>query len=208
MFRCEDTPKQKLARDKIVMDFKRVKSERGCPTANFLDVKRAFLMPNRDNHSQADLKKASFHLDHELNMLFVSKVELSKTKKNSPDAIRNAYLVNAMLETFLIHARNLIDFFYNDSPRKDDVVAKDFVSDWETLRPTFTVLLVETRDNANKHLTHLTYARIDLTEPWKWHFEEIESNLVEVLNKFFETVSEECLCSEIIKTKNVVAWLR
>lgn len=111
-------------------------------------------VPDRDSRSQNDLKQASFHLNYELNMLFISRVALTNARNNEPTAIKNAYLLNAILESFLIHARNLIDFFYSNSRYSDDVVAEDFIYDWRTQEPTATDLLNDTRTRANKHLVH------------------------------------------------------
>src|SRR5262245_3439599 len=40
----------------------------------------------------------------------------------------------AFLESYLLHARVLHDFFYKDQSR-DDIVAEHFVADWARLRP-------------------------------------------------------------------------
>ena len=166
-------------------------------------------MPNRDNHSLSELKEASFHLNYEINMLFISRVELSNAKNNVLGAIKNAYLLNAILESFLIHTRNLIDFFYIDSPlrRGDDVVAEHFIENWKIQRPLVTALLNDTKSRANKHLAHLTYERRSF-EPPTWAFEEIERDLNNVLSNFFEYASEEKLCNEIVTTKNLLNTLR
>lgn len=164
-------------------------------------------MPNRDNNSLSDLKEASFHLNYEINMLFISRVALSEAKNNASGAIKNGYLLNAILESFLIHARNLIDFFYLDSPRPDDVVAEHFIKNWNRQRPPVTDLLKNTKSQANKHLAHLTYQRRSLDQP-SWAFERIERDLINVLKKFFEYALEEKLCHEIITTKNLLNTLR
>jgi hypothetical protein len=77
--------------------------------------------------------------------------------------------LSAYLESFAIHLRNLIDFFYDQKPMPDDVVAADFFDDpakWSVpISPTLT--LAQTR--ANKEVNHLTLKRkagLDPDKPW------------------------------------------
>lgn len=158
----------------------------------------------RDSRSPEELKKASNHLAYELNMLFFLRPELSEAMRGGVRSITDTYLTNAILESFLVHVRNIIDFFYNLSPRGDDVIAGDFISNWRELSPPITALLSETKERSNKHLVHLTYARIDLEESEEWQFEKIEKDIKKVLKEFFENVSEEHLNSKIEQIKNIL----
>ncbi len=48
---------------------------------------------------------------------------------------------NAALEAFLLHARALTEFFYQSSPRSDDIVAQDFMPapvTWAVVCPPIT----------------------------------------------------------------------
>lgn len=51
----------------------------------------------------------------------------------------------AMIEACGIHLRNLIDFLYLNKPQSTDVVATDFCSKWQTLRPPITNSLESVR---------------------------------------------------------------
>jgi hypothetical protein len=71
---------------------------------------------------------------------------------------------NALIESALVHLRNLDDFLGMTSRerRNDDVLAIDFTSDWEPSR----ILDPLSRQAINKHLQHLTYERVDILATW------------------------------------------
>jgi hypothetical protein len=69
----------------------------------------------------------------------------------------DAYLHDALLESFLVHLRSLIDFFYRGG-QDDDVVAKDFFDkpgEWSANEST---LLTSAHTRANKELSHLQFS--------------------------------------------------
>ena len=71
---------------------------------------------------------------------------------------------NALLESRLVHIRNLIDFFARDSHWQDDVLASHY--DFP-LTPVDFPTEYETR--LDKDLSHLTYSRLartPATKPW------------------------------------------
>jgi hypothetical protein len=75
----------------------------------------------------------------------------------------------AVIESFAMHARTLIAFFYPDSERKDDVSAQNFFSG-NVLPSTFPPLspvLAEVRSRASKEIGHLTTKRIAGQPPEK-----------------------------------------
>lgn len=77
---------------------------------------------------------------------------------------------NALLESFALHVRNLIDFLYAENPSSDDVYAGDFFpckEDWAKIRPQITPLLEKVKKRANKEVSHLTYSRIEVNQEEK-----------------------------------------
>ena len=93
--------------------------------------------------------------------------------------------VNVRIEVCLFHLRNLIDFFYLSNPRPDDVVAADYLANWENDRPPFSVALDAARERANKELAHLTTKRKAGTPPDKaWDFPSLSADMRVVVNKF------------------------
>ena len=69
------------------------------------------------------LQKASEHLHYEAWML-VSTAQALAGAQQGLDAAQ--IRVNALLESFVIHARVLMDFMYDDKPWNDDVAAMSF----------------------------------------------------------------------------------
>jgi hypothetical protein len=68
-------------------------------------------------------------------------------------------LGNALLESFLLHARNLIDFFFpRPSRRPTDICATDFVGRWTNTSAARTRLESE-RYEIDRRLSHLTRHR-------------------------------------------------
>jgi hypothetical protein len=81
-------------------------------------------------------------------------------------------LNNALLESFTIHTRVLLDFLYAEKLQTDDVVAEDFFSEpslWLSVRPVKSDCLASVHKRVGKEIAHLTYARLDVTpeaKPW------------------------------------------
>lgn len=104
---------------------------------------------------------------------------------------------NAILESFAIHVRVLIHFFYADSRQDDDVIAEDFFADptlWRNKRPPKTEVLATAKVRADKEVAHLTYSRQKVTPETKlWHFVPIAKDLQTAVQKFIELVPKELL---------------
>lgn len=75
---------------------------------------------------------------------------------------------NAYLESTLLHARSLADFFVRDSGRRADIRRIDFADEW-TPEPNDAVRrVVGTYNDLNKHLAHLTWDRVADAGPTQW----------------------------------------
>jgi hypothetical protein len=84
-------------------------------------------------------------------------------------------IATALIESFVVHVRCVLDFLYAPKNRRyDDVIAQDYfddVAEWENLRPLMSANLEQARDRAGKEMVHLTYARLDVTpeaKPWRF----------------------------------------
>jgi len=96
---------------------------------------------------------------------------------------------NLVVESFVIHARVLIDFFYGKRQHPDDMIAKDFFSedvDWVNIRPPLTRVLQEAKTKANKQLAHLSFTRLKLKSKNEkgWKIFEIFNDMNKVINSF------------------------
>jgi hypothetical protein len=77
--------------------------------------------------------------------------------------------LSAFLEFFAIHLRNLTDFFYDQKPLPDDVVAADFYDDPRKWNASISPSLATAQIRANKEISHLTLKRkagMDPGKPW------------------------------------------
>jgi len=135
------------------------------------------------------LAYSSEHLAYEVDMFF-GMVELRlrpsfpSLLSVSADPIR---LNNALIESFVVHFRNIIDFLYVDRPRPTDVVASDFFDPaaWESRKPPLSGTLDTARRRANKELAHLTTDRIPGAPPEKiWDFNGLANELRPILRLF------------------------
>ena len=70
--------------------------------------------------SDTELKEASDHLHYEITMLHGTMLLLAT------GALGQSVLLNALIESFTIHARALIHFLYPTNPHQTDVLAEDF----------------------------------------------------------------------------------
>lgn len=128
----------------------------------------------------ATLRKAAFHLQYEIGMLF----ETAHKLETCDDVV----LYNALLESFLVHARNLIFFFYEDPFREDDIVAGHFIEGWKQMRGFRSPLLRRAGEEANKKVTHLTYRR--LNDSYSWDVAAITREIRAVLVQFCQAVDD------------------
>ena len=110
------------------------------------------------------------------------------------------WLTNALLESFVVHVRGVMDFLYNDNPQNDDVVAQDFFASpdaWASIRPELSELLRKAKKRVGKEIAHLTYARLEVTPDTKpWPFVSIANEVSSVMQVFLKNVPKEKLGSQ------------
>jgi len=147
----------------------------------------------RNVRTDQELQDASNHLYYEFWML--------KSLANAlvSGIAAQGWLANALLESFVIHCRGLIEFFYPQHPRHDDVIAADYISlsmKWEEIRPDLSEVLSTAKRRSNKELAHLTYERLKVTlETKTWPFTEIKDEIKSVIEVFLEHVPKHRLGS-------------
>ncbi len=96
------------------------------------------------------------------------------------------------LELQLLHTRCLVEFLIEpeDRRQKDDMRRSEFAPAWDAV-PIEAVQRLEsraTRHVVNKHLAHLTWARVvDAKQPW--HYPEIGVDVLAVFLKWVKHVS-------------------
>lgn len=140
------------------------------------------------------IEYADIHIRYERDMLLAS---AGMCEANAPSNNINGFAIhNAMLESFSIHARNLIDFFYPSQKvikNDTDVTIRNYVDEEDfTKLPTISPILLETRIKANKQVAHLTidrYYSYQIPEEKGWDFKKISVEIVSLfntMNPFFD----------------------
>lgn len=139
------------------------------------------------------LQDASNHLHYEFSMLmFVAQAF-------DTGIAAQGWLVNALLESFVIHIRVLLGFFFPpDNVKEDDVLAQDYFDDdgWKKIQPQLSEVLSSAKFRANKEVAHLTYTRLNVTPETKgWEFSEIANEMSKVIDIFIKNVPRNRLGS-------------
>src|SRR5260370_26341953 len=102
-----------------------------------------------------------------------------------------------LIESFVIHLRNLIDFFYTPRREDDDVIAADFCPGWHKSIPN---TLKEAKERANKELSHLTLGRKSGLHPEKpWDVSGLFQEVHGVAKRFAVKAAPTKLHAEVQK---------
>lgn len=145
---------------------------------------------SRNHISQEKLQKIAFeHISYEIEMFEYTGERIEKGGLSLGEN-------NAMLETFLLHARCLYDFLYpSENVRADDVLADDFFDEPSKLRSKLPVKLAISsylKSRTGKEVAHLTYERLNVTpEQKQWRVDEVHNQIGEAMVIFFESLGEE-----------------
>ena len=147
----------------------------------------------RERRSDDKLREVSVHLLYELQMFRATALGLMS------GLFPGGPLHDAVLEAFIIHGRNLLDFLYAENSRASDVVAEDFLDDpdqWLTVRGALPASLAGLRRRANKEVAHLTYDRLSVTPGENWNFVDIFRDLDLKFQVFRTLVPARCLAED------------
>ena len=132
------------------------------------------------SRSPTKLKEAAEHVQYEINRLIDAQELLSRNLSPA--------LTNLVLESFLIHVRNLDAFFYNPRKNRNDVLAEDFypdASEWAENRPQLPKVIKENRTRLHRSLAHLSYSRLRYTgENKKWPHDKMRTEMLKVVKEF------------------------
>ncbi|MCB0282228.1 MAG: hypothetical protein H6627_13085 [Calditrichae bacterium] len=142
-------------------------------------------MSKRKKRENADLKEALDHIVYELKMLRV----LSQTLVIG--LFGNSIFTYSMIESFAIHARNLIDFLWPQKPSNDHIIANDFFNNpdkWNEIRIEIPTILKKVRIRAHKEIAHISYDRLRVKrEERNWNFALITKKISENMNIFLNS---------------------
>jgi len=104
--------------------------------------------------------------------------------------LQDLTVMRAFLESALVHARNLLDFFTCDPNASDDILAAHFVpaSDGKPWKPSGLRHLTSRRVDINKALSHRTYAR-SLKKP-RWDFPRMRVEIDDAYAQFLRLLPD------------------
>jgi len=148
------------------------------------------------------LRLASKDLLYEIDMLdFTTKTLLRPSTGKSRTR-------NAAIESFAIHARNLIHFLYADRPKSDEVTASKYFMGrvkWEDVRPVISDILKSAWGRADREIAHLTFERQKVTLAKKgWPVAEIHRDIFSVLGLFLLRVPDSLLSPALLKYRKTL----
>jgi hypothetical protein len=138
---------------------------------------------------------AGEHLEYEAQMFLAARDKLFRSAPpqlhpRNPD---EAFNHNLLIESCVLHFRNLVDFFYPpSSSQPDDVTAADYVPGWNS--PPAPPILRDARNRANKELAHLTLKRKTGAPPDKaWDLADLSNAMTPIISEFFKRVDASML---------------
>jgi hypothetical protein len=125
-------------------------------------------MKKREPRSREELRAAMAHISYEWQAFNSAGSALEKAARASAAPVNMMHVQLAMVRAALvdslaIHARSLLHFVYPRGEQPDDILAQDFIPEWETLCPSSPADLDTFRRRVNKLVAHLAYDRIELT---------------------------------------------
>jgi hypothetical protein len=121
---------------------------------------------------------ASLHVAYELRQMSGAALRID----SAPDEITHF----ALLESTLVHARTLIEFLTGTDNR--DIRAEQLCPGWQ-IDPTDREALRLRREGINKHLAHLSWARVT-DMPARWPYPRIVREIVDHMRRYHTAMKE------------------
>ena len=145
----------------------------------------------RPKRTVEQLRAASEHLHHEVSMFDATGRALG-SGLFGPGAA-----TNAVLESFTVHTRALLQFLFPNDPKPDDVLAEDYFENpsiWRDLRGDLPEPLGVVNRRVGKEIAHLTYARLEVTPETKgWNIPVIWAAVLRLVQAFAKNVPQDRL---------------
>jgi hypothetical protein len=130
------------------------------------------------------------HLYYELTMFF-------GVTKRLGDGVNDQYIYSALLESFVIHASLILDFFYKPPQKDDDASVMHFIKDipkWKKLRPSYDKYFRKFHRRRSREVVHLSYKRLDIDASEKlWNAEKIVPSIRELVRVFLQVADPDLL---------------
>jgi len=125
---------------------------------------------------------------------------IRKSTFSTFSAERKQVIINSLLESFLVHARNLIDFLEKNK-EQDDIVCSDFKDkNGDFINKIPVNLQSDMKIHMNKYVNHLTETRKSTKPAWKLH--EIKQGINKSLEDFINQLSDQYFPTQGNKDRN------
>jgi hypothetical protein len=134
--------------------------------------------------TEQQLEQASEHVKYEIDMLRATVSFLTVSWSATDRVTRCAYL-----ESFVLHLRNLSEFFYQQ--KKNHICAADYVSDvdkWKRSRGAKSASLGREIRKANEFVAHLSYERCAKDKDRNWDWGIISAELQRLIGCFLSNL--------------------
>jgi hypothetical protein len=127
----------------------------------------------------AQLRKGAVHANYEIGMLMDTAHTLENTAELTDSLVRRA-----LLESWAIHLRALIEFFHPGPKSDPDTVrAEWYVADpatWRQSLPTLSSRERARKKALHKHLAHISFLRDARKTNWNWRDHRIAMRRLEL----------------------------
>lgn len=114
----------------------------------------------------------------------------AESQRGQPMTNPEQLQVNVLLASLLLHARNLRNFLFYPR-RQDDVIAKDFLDDWDEKVEEWCRYFYKHRFRVNKSLAHISYKRIEYEPNKGWDCGTIYTEIKGAWDEFFSRLTPE-----------------
>lgn len=131
---------------------------------------------------------------------------------NSKDKIANPYIINALIESFVIHTQIILDFFYLPQMKADDAKALHFIDDvkaWKAALPSYDRYFRKFNRRRSREVVHLSYSRLEVKgEDKTWHLVKTTEHIKVVVNTFLDHANKELLHPKMYELRKKVSQAR
>lgn len=152
-----------------------------------------------NTYSRADLMEMLTHVQYELDMLFETSLALADGHE--------WVIQNALVESFVVHARSLDEFFFKEDRRnpRNRVTAEDYVHSSCAQKPDRPEVLENLWNQVSIRVAHLLTERLE-TDPEStyWKIQEIRDALLEVATGWAEDAKRDSFVIAIPKVVPVL----
>lgn len=132
--------------------------------------------------SDVELREAVQQIGYELTQLCDAHVEMHRHD--------GGHIPVACMESAVIHARSLIEFFENKRKKADDIVPADFLDDWAVPTSESWGRLCDFVPITHKHLMHLTWERVGNSTTTSYHIDRMAFDVVAIMKVFLAALKQ------------------